>query len=337
MRTSLIRWTSALALALSLVLAAPLNAQAEDAREPILLSREHVALEHTEYEYTGSPIRPNVTVRVEDTLLTLDQHYHLDFTDNVEAGQGKVTVTGIATAGYQGQVEIPFTIVPKTTEPPETTLPAAVALTREHIHLDKSEYPYAGKAVEPEITVTVDGKTLTAGTDYKLRFEDNDKPGTAYVIVTAADDSGYSGAVRVAFTIREAEKTPAYTLTPGADGKWYQKSGKTLAFTVGGKTGKFLSVSVDGKRISDSVYTLGKDGTVITLKTACLNTLKQGEHTLTVHFEDGTAQADFRVLAAKDVTNPATGDGIHLWVWLLFVSLTGLAGCGYAWRRRAGK
>lgn len=346
MRTSLIRRAAASLLALSLVSAAPLavQAQEDETQKPISLTQEHVTLEHTEYEYTGNPIEPNVTVRVEGTLLTLDQHYSLSFADNTEVGQAKATVTGIETAGYTGKVEIPFTIVPKATEPSQPSEPSEpsqpsepakpLAITEDSVKLEKTEFVYAGKAVEPKVTVTVEGKVLTAGTDYKLAYENNSKPGTAYAVITAADGSGYTGSVRVKFTITEAEKSPAYTVTAGADGKWYQKSGKTLSFTASGEYSKFVGVSVDGKRLADSAYTAKSGSTVVTLKNSYLNTLKQGKHTLTVHFEDGKVETAFQVLAAKDGTNPATGDTVHLWAGILFVSLTGLAGAGFAWARK---
>lgn len=349
MRTSLIRRAAASLLALSLVSAAPLavQAQEDETQKPISLTQEHVTLEHTEYEYTGNPIEPNVTVRVEGTLLTLDQHYSLSFADNTEVGQAKATVTGIETAGYTGKVEIPFTIVPKATEPSQPSEPSEpsqpsepseppkqLAITEDSVKLEKTEFVYAGKAVEPKVTVTVEGKVLTAGTDYKLAYENNSKPGTAYAVITAADGSSYTGSVRVKFTITEAEKSPAYAVTAGADGKWYQKSGKTLSFTASGEYSKFVGVSVDGKRLADSAYTAKSGSTVVTLKNSYLNTLKQGKHTLTVHFEDGKAETAFQVLAAKDGTNPATGDTIHLWAGILFVSLTGLAGAGFAWARK---
>lgn len=346
MRTSLIRRAAASLLALSLVSAAPLavQAQEDETQKPISLTQEHVTLEHTEYEYTGNPIEPNVTVRVEGTLLTLDQHYFLSFADNTEVGQAKATITGIETAGYTGKVEIPFTIVPKATEPSQPSEPSEpsqpseppkpLAITEDSVKLEKTEFVYAGKAVEPKVTVTVEGKVLTAGTDYKLAYENNSKPGTAYAVITAADGSSYTGSVRVKFTITEAEKSPAYTVTAGADGKWYQKSGKTLSFTASGEFSKFVGVSVDGKRLADSAYTAKSGSTVVTLKNSYLNTLKQGKHTLTVHFEDGKAETAFQVLAAKDGTNPATGDTVHLWAGILFVSLTGLAGAGFAWARK---
>ena len=326
MRTSLLQRGLGLALALTLLATAPLTARAEESEAQFTeLTRDHVSLEKTEYEYTGEEIRPNVTVRVEETLLTLDKEYFLEYADNTEIGEGKVIVTGIATGGYTGTVEVPFSIVEKESEPEES-----------HVKLDKAEFTFDGKAVEPQVTVTVDGKVLTADTDYTLTFENNDKPGDAYAVVTAKEGSGYTGTVRVKFAIKEAPKAPEYTITKGNAAKWNLKSTKTLSFTADGDFDKFVGVSVDGKRISDSNYSAKKGSTVITLKSAYLNTLKKGEHTITIHFEDGKAEGSFTILDASD-DNPNTGDNIHLWAALLFVSLTGLIGAGYAFSKKIWK
>ena len=328
MRTSLFQRGLGIALALTLVLAAPITARAEEDQQTFTeLTAEHVTLDQTSFEYTGEEILPNVTVRVEDDLLTLDKHYYLDFTDNVEVGEGKVTVSGIATSGYTGTVEVPFTIVEKATEPDP------IALEVSHVKLEKTEFVYDGKAIEPQVTVTVGDKVLSAGTDYTLSFADNDKPGTGYVTVTAVEDSGYTGSVTVKFTIQEAPK-PTYSITKGNAGKWYQKSTKTLSFTANGDYSKFVGVSIDGKRISDSSYTAKKGSTIITLNAVYLSTLKLGEHTLTIHFDDGKAEGTFRVVSGLDPTNPSTGDSIRLWTAVLFISLTALAGTGFVFCRK---
>ena len=325
MRTSLLQRGLGLALALTLLAAAPLTARAEESEAQFTeLTKEHVSLEKTEYEYTGEEIRPNVTVRVEETLLTLDKHYYLEFADNTEIGEGKVIVTGIATGGYTGTVEVPFTIVEKEEDEQEP-----IALEESHVKLDKTEFTFDGKAVEPAVTVTVGDKVLVQDTDYTLTYENNDKVGTAHAVVTAKDGSGYAGTVRAAFTIKEAPKAPEYTITKGDNAKWTLKSNKSLSFTASGDFEKFVGVSVDGVRISDSHYSAKKGSTVITLKSAYLNTLKAGKHTIAIHFTDGTTEGSFTILDASD-DNPNTGDNIHLWAELLFVSLTGLAGAGYA-------
>ena len=334
MRTSLLQRGLGLALALTLLAAAPLTALAEESEAQFTeLTRDHVSLEKTEYEYTGEEIRPNVTVRVEETLLTLDKEYFLEYADNTEIGEGKVIVTGIATGGYTGTVEVPFSIVEKESEPAEGQPDEPITLEESHVKLDKAEFTFDGKAVEPQVTVTIDGKVLTADTDYTLTFENNDKPGDAYAVVTAKEGSGYTGTVRVKFAIKEAPKAPEYTITKGDAAKWTLKSTKTLSFTASGDFDKFVGVSVDGKRISESQYTAKKGSTVITLKSAFLNTLKAGEHTVTIHFNDGKAEGTFQVLDEQDPTNPSTGDSIRLWATALFVSLTGLAGAAFAFRK----
>ena len=332
MRTSLLQRGLGLALALTLLAAAPLTARAEESEAQFTeLTRDHVSLEKTEYEYTGEAIRPNVTVRVEETLLTLDKEYSLEYADNTEVGEGKVIVTGIATGGYTGTVEVPFSIVEKEDEQ------EPVALEESHVKLDKAEFTFDGKAIEPAVTVTVGDKVLVKDTDYTLTFENNDKAGEAFAVVTAKEGSGYTGTVRVKFTIKEAPKAPEYTITKGNAAKWTLKSTKALSFTADGDFDKFVGVSVDGKRISDSNYAAKKGSTVITLKSAYLNTLKKGEHTITIHFDDGKAEGSFTVLAASSDGNPNTGDNIHLWAALLFVSLTGLIGAGYAFSKKIWK
>ena len=114
-----------LALALLLTAALPVTALADTA-EPKELVATDVTLDETRFQYTGQEIRPNVTVRVDDQLLTLDRDYTLEFQNNVEVGTAAVVVTGIATAGYTGTVEHPFYIeaAPENeeeeTEPTET-------------------------------------------------------------------------------------------------------------------------------------------------------------------------------------------------------------------------
>ncbi|MDD7403216.1 MAG: DUF4430 domain-containing protein, partial [Butyribacter sp.] len=58
---------------------------------------------------------------------------------------------------------------------------------------------YEGKACEPAVVVTCDGKVLKAGTDYTVSYIDNDKEGTAYAIVTGTGD--YVLSQQVAFQI----------------------------------------------------------------------------------------------------------------------------------------
>ena len=212
MRKHLFR--GSLGLMLSLVLSVlPFTALAAETENSDFTATELVAtnvtLDETEFTYTGKEIRPNVTVRVEDTLLTLDRDYTLTFENNIEVGEAKAIVTGIATAGYTGTVEHPFYISEKPPQEPEFTL---VEIKGTDVLINGTEFPYTGAPIEPAISVTIAGRTLTPGQDYAIEYVNNLLPGTGTVIVrgiaTASETVGYTGEVRIDFTILPAEQIP---------------------------------------------------------------------------------------------------------------------------------
>ena len=196
-----------LSLALALLLtAAALPAGALAATGEIQeLVATNIILDQTHFEYTGEEIRPNVTVRVKDHLLTLDKDYTLEYRDNVEVGTAAVVVTGIATSGYMGTVEHPFFIDPSTSGEDQENL---VTIVGTDVLIDGTEFVFTGEAIEPAVTVTVDGQTLTAGEDYTLVYENNTQPGTASVTVTGVADKGYTGSVTIHFTIQAPSQSP---------------------------------------------------------------------------------------------------------------------------------
>ena len=210
MKTTIWRRTVSMVLALVCLLAVPATAMAAEKTFTLIqLSESDVELDRTAFQYTGEEIRPNVTVRVQERLLTLDKDYTLEYADNIQVGTGKVIVTGIATAsetlGYTGTVEIPFEI---TRDAPAYTL---IELKGTDVTIDGTEFTYTGEAIEPAVTVTVEGKTLTAGKDYSVTYRNNIQPGTATVsvsgIATASETLGYTGTVEIDFTIL-AKKEP---------------------------------------------------------------------------------------------------------------------------------
>lgn len=399
MNTTFLKRIAAGALAMMLSMAAlPLSAAAQE--EPVALVETDVTLDQTEFTYTGSEIRPNVTVRSGENLLTLDTHYTLELRDNVEVGQGLVVVTGVEAAGYTGTVEHPFTIVAAEAEPveiqgtdvwmdgtdfPYTGKPITpaitvtvegktlvqdtdytvtyqnnvepgtaeavvqgmgdytgtvempftiqqpqepeqppVELTKENVSLEGNRFPYKGKPITPAVTVTADGKTLAEGSDYTLTYRDNEKPGTA--TVTVEGKGGYTGKVTLNFTIFELPK-----ITKGDGVTWRQKSNKDLSFTTN-QTERPTAVQVDGKKLSEGDYTV--KGEVVTLKAGLLSKLALGKHTLTLSYADGEAKASFQVAKPQSTDNPATGDSIHLWTAVLFISATASIGLGWTWKKQ---
>ena len=348
----------AMALALLLTIALPVTAMA-DAAETIELVATDITLDETRFAYTGEEIRPNVTVRVQDQLLTLDQHYTLEFKNNVEVGEAAVVVTGIATGGYTGTVEHPFFIDPKTSD--ENT-PDLITILGTDVTIDGTEFTATGEAIEPGITVTVAGKELTAGEDYTLVYEDNIQPGTASVTVTGVAEKGYTGSVTIHFTIQEAETQPEeskpqetqpeettpeetkpeetkpnYKITKGDGIIWHKDSGKELSFTADGAFQDFVSVQVDGKTVNSKYYTVKEGSTIVTLKETFLEHLDLGKHTITVKFTDGEAEGSFKISAPADESNPKTGDVIGIWVSVLLLSFTGILGTALVYRKKFRK
>lgn len=235
----------AMSMALVLVLALSALPLTAHAQEPafVELKTEDVTLDETEFTYTGSDIRPNVTVRVDETLLTLDKEYTLDYADNVEVGTGTVTVSGIATAGYTGTVQVPFTILPAQEEPP------VVELIGTHVTMNGTSFPYTGSPIEPEITVTVDGQVLTRDEDYTLEFRNNTEPGTATATIQGI--GGYTGEVTVEFTIVKAQEALVEIQEAHVS-----LEGERFAYTGKAITPK-ITVTVDDKDlVQDQDFTL---------------------------------------------------------------------------------
>lgn len=270
-----------LLLALTLLLAAPAAAMAAETRSTLIpLEEADVELDRAAFQYTGQEIRPNVTVRVRDTLLTLDRDYRLEYADNIEIGTGRVIVTGIATAseslGYTGTVEIPFQI---TREAPAYTL---VALKGTHVTVDGTEFAYTGSPIEPAVTVTVEGRTLTAGKDYTLTYRNNVEVGTGTLtvtgIATASETLGYTGTVEIDFAI-----TPGlYTL---------KEEDAAISGTLFSYTGSYIepevTVTAKGQTLErDTHYTLTYHNNLgVGTATASINGIEEAGYTGQVNLQ----------------------------------------------------
>ena len=120
---------------------------------------------------------------------------------------GMLTISGSNGAG--AEISLAFTVEP---------------ISIENVQVNVAgEYTYDGDEIVPEsdnVTVTLDGETLEADTDYTLAYSDNINAGTATVTVTGTGN--YTGTATGNFTINKAEwtgvKTVEGTITPGTDG-----------------------------------------------------------------------------------------------------------------------
>ena len=130
----------------------------------------------------------------------------------------------------------------------------------------------------------------------------------------------------------EIVKKLAPTIVEGANGK-YQSGGNTdLTFRSDASFEDFLSVSVDGKVLDATQYTLREGSILVTLKADYLSTLSVGQHTLGVTSASGTAETVFTVTAAPAVV--PTGDTAGLTLWVSLAALCGLCGLAIVSRKK---
>lgn len=143
-----------------------------------------ITLGTTSYTYDGTEKKPSVTVKYSSTTLTSGTDYSITYSDNVNAGSAKVTVTG--KGDYTGSATKNFTI-------------SAKSISSASVTLNQTSYTFDGSEKKPTVTVKDGSKTLANGTDYSASYSNNINVGTATVIVTGKGN--YSGTLSKNFTI----------------------------------------------------------------------------------------------------------------------------------------
>lgn len=148
------------------------------------ISSAVIELDNTNFDYNGSEIEPEVTsVRLKGVTLSAGKDYEVSYSDNVNVGTAHCIITGIGE--YSGSASKSFTIAPRyLTEAEISNIP---------------DQKWTGSAIEPDVTVSLGGRELIAGTDYTLSYEDNVDPGSA--TVTANGIGNYTGGKSASFQI----------------------------------------------------------------------------------------------------------------------------------------
>ncbi len=131
--------------------------------------------------YTGEAFEPTVTSDLE-----LGVDYTVSYSNNVDAGTGRITITGIG--DYSGTLYENFTILP-------------AEISGGDISDIESAYLYTGSQITPQPTVKVGTNTLVEGSDYTLSYGDNVDVGVGTLTVTG--QGNYTGEITVEFAIVE--------------------------------------------------------------------------------------------------------------------------------------
>lgn len=217
--------------------------------------------------YTGNELTQTVTVTVGGKELTKDTDYTVTGLTGTEPGSYPVTVTG--TGNYTGEVTKSFTI-------------SKAQISSAAITYDAGPYGYTGKEWKPEVTVSFNSATLTAGNDYTVSYENNINAGTAKIIITGIGDH-FTGLTEKTFTINSAEISGC-TFAPIADVTY-----NTKAHTPE------VTVAISGRTLeADKDYTVSYASNVIA-GTATVTVTGKGNFTGSANTTFTIAKADLNL------------------------------------------
>lgn len=187
--------------------------------------------------YTGKAVEPKVgkvTLGEGGMVLTKDVDYTLSYANNVNVGTATITVTG--TGIYRGSRSFEFQIIRRSVAQCQANITAKVT--------------YDGKNQTPAVTVKYGDISLKNGTDYSVTYLNNEKPGTARVIINGRGN--YTGNKVLNFDIN---------VNPMSGVKGIANSGKKITLSwnqVSGVTGYEIYDSDNTRigRISGTSYSI---------------------------------------------------------------------------------
>lgn len=150
------------------------------------IKTENVTIEDTSYTYDGKEKKPSVTVVYNGETLVNDKDYKVTYSNNINAGNAKVTVQGIG--DYIGTVDNTYTIEKQ-------------KINSDNISISKTKYVYNGKAKSPLVTVkNANGTELIKDTDYTVEYASG-RTSVGRYSVKVSMKGNYSGRKTMYFTI----------------------------------------------------------------------------------------------------------------------------------------
>lgn len=157
---------------------------------PVDVDVDNVTIKYstTDFTYNGQPQQPSVTVNYGDDVLIADADYEVEFSDNVNAGNVSVTITGKGNyAGFSLKGD-DYVIKP-------------CPLSADMVTADKTSFVYGTTAFAPKYTLTdANGNELVADTDYTITGNEGNSNAGTYT-VTFTGKGNYDGTATTTYTI----------------------------------------------------------------------------------------------------------------------------------------
>lgn len=236
--------------------------------------------------FSGQALTPSITVKLGDRTLINGTDYSASYFNNVNAGTAKASVTG--KGNYTGTASGSFIISPASIS--EASISAA-------------DQTFSGQALTPDVTVKLNGRTLTNGTDYTASHSNNQHAGTAKITVTGKGN--YSGTARGSFAISPASISGA-SISVGAQNYTGSQLTPVPAVTLNGRSLEsgtdFTTSYSDNVKVGTANITVTGKGDYtgsttstfkITRGQATVKKVKVGEITVTVYsYPDGYSYVD---------------------------------------------
>lgn len=196
-----------------------------------------------EFVYNGNKVRPEIKYRngtsnsgepIWATLSEANQKIKIEYTYDNKTGTALIQTSIPSEGETYEKVNIKYTISARSiTDNYNTDINSTTGITIQLSNAD--DLTYDGTSKEPKVTVTEKGEssdkdgtktshTLTEGTDYTVTYQNNTNAGTADVVVSAVENSNYTGSATVPFTIKPKEAVSGDIITDESkkdEGKLY--------------------------------------------------------------------------------------------------------------------
>lgn len=187
--------------------------------------------------FTGSALTPKVELTDGDYTLQEEVDYTLTYSDNINAGEATIKVTG--TGNYAGTLTLPFSVVPASLE--DVTIDPIADQTLS-----------GNGALTPKPVIKLGSYTLKEGVDYMLSYADNSKVGTATVVIKAKDGGNFTGDATASFTIVAMPHIAYRTHVQNVGWQSYVRDGK-----MSGTSGRSLRLEGINIKLEGAPYTGG--------------------------------------------------------------------------------
>ncbi len=212
------------------------------------ISKASVTLSPTSYAYDGKAKTPSVTVKLDGKTLALNTDYTVSYSNNINVGTAKATVTG--KGSYTGSTSVDFTIVKAAGQPDSK------------ITCKKTVYKVAYGAKPFKINATSKSKMAFTSSKPKIAAVDKNTGRVTIKNTGVATITIKAGKASKKVTIKVSPKKPSVKSVKTAKGKKltvkWAKDKMASGYQVQVSTDKKFKKNVKSKSLPKTSYTFTK-------------------------------------------------------------------------------